>query len=203
MDEETRTAFTTAHRKMGELQQDVDGLSRQVTRLVDQLDQDDELADRTHRVEREERDQHRRMLNETLIVLGAQMKDLQARVENMGQAMRDLPTRVLAKVEKEVYKLRIARWEANQPPKADEPMPLPPPQRGDPTGRITVPQGVPIVDDHSASLALTPAQQRGLWKAAKDVVTHKLLHIPYAVGAWEAIKHVWDWAQAALRASGH
>lgn len=127
------------------------------------------LEDEDRRQERRERDEERDREKLTEAV-----DALTQRVENIGVSMRDFPDRMLQHIEKKVYELRTARWEALQAgvqremtPPYGTPMP---PQYREQTGKIAV----AAPDDFS----LTPAQQRGLAKLAKRV---------WEVGRWPAL----------------
>lgn len=174
----------------------IDDLENGVTRLVGQLEADARYRDRLEALAKEARDDRHEQLEEAI-------SDLRQRIENTGASMRDLPERLLNFIEKEIYKLRTARYEAMQVGAA----PVPLPGRGDPTpqplqlpphreqtGKIAV--AAPEPDD----VTLTPAQQRGIARVAVIVWRwSKWVLLPVVGGLVEWLRHL----IAAMKHTGH
>lgn len=145
------------------LRQEIDGVASSLTGLVRALEQEDRLRERVELAEERERDKrHDDILQ--------QLEVIKRSSEAVGMALRDLPDRLLNHVEKKIYELRIARYEANQSGFANEPAPLPPvPTRRDATSKI-----IALVEGkEEGSVALTAAQQKGLVKVVKKVWDYK------------------------------
>jgi len=153
MDKDIEEALRSILTQQRETRQEIDDLASSLGRLVKELDADDRREERV--AERDERERDK---------LYKSLDDLKQRIENVGAGMRDMPERMLATIEKKIYELRVARWEALQAGVANEPAPLmPPPVRRDPTGPYAIgnaSERLQRVDDDDS---LTPAQQRKLF----------------------------------------
>lgn len=106
--------------KMNEIQGEVDSLSRALERFIKSTDKFEEDRDKYESRLREWDQANDKRVLELL-------EDLIQRVEGIGKAHRDLPDKLLHHVERTIYSLRIARYEALQAGVANEPAPLPPP----------------------------------------------------------------------------
>jgi hypothetical protein len=149
------------------LRRELDEVTSSLAALVRDLEQEDRLQDRQDRAEEREREK-------LLEAVG----DLRQRVENIGASLRDLPERLVATVERKIYELRTARWEAAQAGVQRDPTPaygtqLPATYR-EQTGKIAVANPNTGDDD----MVLTPGQQRGIIKVAK---------VAWRVGRWPAL----------------
>ncbi len=168
MDDETRRAFGRSETAQETIRKELDELTSAVTRLVRELDDDDKYREKVEQRDAREADEVRERLFK-------EIADLRQRIENIGASMRDLPEALLRTIEKKIYELRVARYEALQAGVSNEAPPLlPAPMRRDPTGRIRVgdesgqfqridePQTrlQPIEPDDGD--VLTPQQQRGI-----------------------------------------
>jgi hypothetical protein len=99
---------------------EISALSDGVTRLVRAIEQEDRLRDRVERSEEKERDERHAQLEEAL-------SELKERVENVGKASRELPTRLAEAV--------AARWNSSSNDFSEPPPLPPPPSYREPTGR--------------------------------------------------------------------
>lgn len=172
-DEATPAILREIRRSIAALHDEVGELKKSTARLVEALEAEYRVRDRLETLQKERDKERHEELEEALGSIGKQvddgLDDLKARHENAATYLRDLPERLLNHVEKKVYELRTAKWEALQ---AGAPVAMP--QR-DPTppfgtslqtyreqtGKIAVAN--PADDD---DVTLTPAQQRGLAKVA-------------------------------------
>lgn len=171
------------------LRQEVDELAGSITQFVRLLEQDNRLRERAESAEEKELDRRHEFLIETL-------DGIKRSSEAVGVALRDLPDRLLNHIEKKIYELRVARYEAQQAGVANEPAPLPPPPgRRDPTSKV-----IAMVEGKDDDVALTAAQQRGIVKIVKKVWDYKFHIGGGAIGfhwlaergaaIWEWIKHL-------------
>lgn len=166
--------------EVSNLASEIDGATRQVASLVRQLEQDDHLRERADAAEERERDKRHEELLEAL-------ERIRKSSEATGTYLRDLPDKLLRHVERKIYELRIARYEARQAGVQNEPALLPPapttPAGREPTGKI-----IAQIEGKDESTALTPAQQRGLVKVVRKVWEYKF----HGVGGGIAIHWLWE-----------
>lgn len=185
MEEDIREALRSIQQAQRDQRREIDDLASSLVRLVRGIEQDERADERAERSRENERDK--------LIEALEELKDA---VENVGVSMRNLPETLLNTIEKKIYELRTARFEALQAGVANEPAPLfPAPTHRDPTGRFRVPpaHALPPHEEEDA-LVLTPQQQRGIrrwfaehWKWVRYTVPPALLEIGHRV--YDAIKH--------------
>lgn len=88
-------------------QRQIDDLTAAVGRLVKAIEQDDHFRERSERAEAEERDKRHKQIADAV-------EDLTTRFENLASHHRDMPGTMLQHIEKKIYELRTARWEALQ-----------------------------------------------------------------------------------------
>lgn len=178
-DEDIKETLRLILQMQRDQRQEIDDLSTSLVRLVKELDINDRREEREG--EREER--AREKLYETI-------DGLTQRIENVGASLRDLPEKLLAVIEKKIYELRIARWEALQAGAANEAGPLP--SYREPTGKFA-PGGTGRIQriEPEDDLSLTPAQQRGIFGIFRAAWRHKwtiggvtLLEIGHRVYEW-------------------
>lgn len=168
--------------EVSDLAQEVDGLGRQLTKLVGALEQDDHLRERAEAAEERERDDRHEEILKAL-------KEIKDACKAMAAYARDLPERVVRHVERKIYELRVARFEAQQAGVQNEPALLPPvpmPPAREPTAKV-----IAQIEGKDESAALTPAQQRGLAKLIKKAWDYK-----FHVGGGIVGAH-WLWERAA------
>jgi hypothetical protein len=158
-----------------DLAQEQDSQTRNLARLVRALEQDDHLTERAERAAEEERDERHKALV---------------------RLIKELPDRLLIHIERKIYELRIERHKAREAGYLNEAAPLPPPPTPrEPTGKVLA---IPDTD----SIALTPAQQRGLWGLTLKAWRYKWHGVGGAVGLHYLIEQgakVVEW----LRHLGH
>jgi hypothetical protein len=178
MEEDTKEMLRVILQAQRDQRQETVDLNRNLARLVRELETDERREDRDG--ERQERERER---------LDKSLEDQTKRIENIGASLRDLPDRLLIVIEKKIYELRVARWEALQAGVPNEPAPLmPAPTYREPTGRIRALS--PRDEDDDESLAPTRAQQRWLWRTAARQWTWFRWTLP-AWGA-EAVHRIYD-----------
>lgn len=173
-DEATPAILREIRRSIAALHNEVGELKKSTSRLVEALEAEYRVRDKIEELQKEREDERREKLEEVLGDIGKQVDDgiddLKQRLENAGTSMRELPDRLLTHIEKKIYELRSARWEALQ---AGAPVAMPGRDQTPPfgtslqtyreqTGKIAVAN--PAEDDAS----ITPAQQRVLFKVLKD-----------------------------------
>jgi hypothetical protein len=157
-------------REMREQSREISSLSSNVIKLVRLLEQTDHLSERADRADKDERDDRHKALV---------------------RMMREMPDRLLSHIERKIYELRIARWEARKAGLENEPAPLPPPPTyREPTGKVPLP---PKDDD---SILPTPAQQRWLARMGERAWKYKG-HLFW--GSALGISHAWHWIAEAIK----
>lgn len=147
--------------RLEQISLELDQLTSEITKFVKSLEYDERLRNRAE--DRDERDRNKQhdALTKALEDLAEQIGGLKVQVEGVGVALRDLPDRLLNHVEKKIYELRLARWEALQAGVQNEPSPLPPaPTRREPTGKILT----QIAGKEEDEGALTPAEHNAIVK---------------------------------------
>jgi hypothetical protein len=172
-DEATPAVLREILRKIVALHDEVGRLEKISTRLVEAIESEYRIRDRLEALQKDREDERHEKLEDALGDLGKQVDesidDLKTRHENAAVYLRDLPDKLLTHVEKKIYELRTARWDALQ---SGAPVAMPGRDQTPPfgtslqtyreqTGKIAV----AAPDD----VTLTPAQQRGLAKIAISV----------------------------------
>lgn len=184
-DEMVQAILRELRRMLEAVHAEVGKLNTSTTRLVEALEAEYKYRDRFETLQRERENEQHEELEEALddlhelvekqrIENDRTLDDLRQRVENAGASMRELPERILQLIEKEIYKLRSARWEALQSTSERE-VTTPPggAQAYRETGKIAV--AAPDPED----VSLTPAQQRGLVLVAK-----RATNVAWKWGRW-------------------
>jgi hypothetical protein len=178
-----REELETLRREQRLVLRKIEEIEGGVAAIARSLEQEDRLQERQERAEEREREK----LIEAVDNLREYLRDdLQVRIEGIGTGLRNLPESILQLIEREIYKLRRARWDAGEPLPRE---PTPPfgtqlPPRNEPTGKIAV--AAPEADE----LLLTPGQQRGLVKLVKTAWGHGKWHA-LAVGLGGTVVGFW------------
>jgi hypothetical protein len=113
------------HAALHELLKGIDAIASNVAHLARSLEQEDRLRERAERADATERDDRHDAVIRTLKALHERLDDLH----------KTLPSETLTTIEKKIYELRIARWEAQQAG-VGEPMPMPPVGYREPTNKF-------------------------------------------------------------------
>lgn len=171
---------------------ELDQLAGVLTGLVRNLEQDDQLRERAERFDTEERDKRHKSVVDSLELIAKA-------IETLATKQRDLPEALLDHVERKIYELRIARYDAKQAGVSNEPAPLPPPPtHRDPTGKITLPVNLPpaLPAHEDDSIAPTAAQQKWLVEKGKWLLARKWRIIGGGIsgaGVLHWLAHSWHW----------
>jgi len=181
MDRDSNQIQAVLHEMQKDLRRETGEIVDAVNRLVKALEYDDRRreCDDERAEERAERD-HDKLIE----AIGT----LAQHVENNGKSLRELPERILQVIEKEIYKLRTARYEAQQA--LNEPLPLPPANYREPTGQ-------------HVALARTDVEEHTKPFARHHVDGEKRTVDEWIGGAvlW-GVKKGWPWAVTALSGGG-
>jgi len=176
-EDEVREALRSIQQTQRETRQEIDDLASSLARLVKELEQENRIRERGDRADEKEADQR--------------YGDLRDRVEAIGVAMRDLPRLVFQAVEREIYVLRTARYEALKAGVSNEPAPLPfLPSAQEASGPIAVavPVAVAPRSDQTAPYALH--HRDGEKREVKEIVGGAVMWVTVRTWKWVAASTV-------------
>jgi hypothetical protein len=165
---------------------------------VRNMEQDDRLRERAELHDQRERDKRHKEIVDVLERIERICGVTKIANEAIAEALRDLPERVVDNVERKIYDLRVARWEAREAGVENAIpalLPMPPSSKGEqrePTERV-----LKIIrgDEDDDSIAPTKGQRKllgKLWKYKMHIATGVLAlgHVIEHWGRllWEALK---------------